>query len=134
MADVHCPPQIGGVRSVTASACQVLRCEELGRLCSGGRSGRSAPGWVNPNPSLADPSGWRVDRLIWRGRPAGFASDRTTFLDLSRGRSHDMYYNLVRSHRTLRVTPAMRAGLTNRVWSVVDIIGLLEMAEKEPAD
>jgi len=42
-------------------------------------------------------------------------------------------YNFVRIHRTLRVTPAIQAGLTNRVWSIEDIIGLLEMAEKEPA-
>ena len=46
---------------------------------------------------------------------------------------HYMHYNFVRIHRTLRVTPAMQAGLTNRVWSIEDIIGLLEMAEKEPA-
>jgi len=46
---------------------------------------------------------------------------------------HYMHYNFVRIHRTLRVTPAMEAGLTNRVWSIEDIIGLLEMAEQEPA-
>ena len=46
---------------------------------------------------------------------------------------HYKHYNFVRIHRTLRVTPAMQAGLTNRVWSIEDIIGLLEMAEKEPA-
>jgi IS1 family transposase len=46
---------------------------------------------------------------------------------------HYMHYNFVRIHRTLRVTPAMQAGLTNRVWSIEDIIGLLEMVEKEPA-
>jgi len=46
---------------------------------------------------------------------------------------HYMHYNFVRIHRTLRVTPAMEAGLTNRAWSIEDIIGLLEMAEKEPA-
>jgi hypothetical protein len=46
---------------------------------------------------------------------------------------HYMHYNFVRIHRTLRVTPAMQAGLTTRVWSIEDIIGLLEMAENEPA-
>jgi len=46
---------------------------------------------------------------------------------------HYTHYNFVRIDRTLRVTPAMEAGLTNRVWSIEDIIGLLEMAEKEPA-
>ena len=44
-----------------------------------------------------------------------------------------LHYNFVRIHRTLRVPPAIQAGLTNRVWSIQDIIGLLEMAEKEPA-
>ena len=46
---------------------------------------------------------------------------------------HYMHYNFVRIHRTLRVTPAMQAGLTDHVWSIEDVIGLLEMAEKEPA-
>jgi hypothetical protein len=43
-----------------------------------------------------------------------------------------MHYNFVRIHRTLRVTPAMQAGLTNRVWSIEDIMRLLEATE-EPA-
>lgn len=38
---------------------------------------------------------------------------------------HFMYYNFVRRHQTLRVTPAMAAGVTNRLWSVEDIVGLL---------
>lgn len=37
-----------------------------------------------------------------------------------------MHYNFVRIHKTLRVTPAMAAGITNRLWSLEDIIGLLE--------
>jgi hypothetical protein len=46
---------------------------------------------------------------------------------------HYMHYNFCRVHRTLRVTPAMEAGLANHVWSIEEIIGLLEMAEKESA-
>jgi IS1 family transposase len=38
---------------------------------------------------------------------------------------HYMHYNFVRIHRSLRVTPAMAAGVTNRLWSVIDIAGLL---------
>jgi hypothetical protein len=38
---------------------------------------------------------------------------------------HYMYYNFVRIHQTLRVTPAMEAGITNRVWSIDELIGLL---------
>lgn len=39
---------------------------------------------------------------------------------------HFMYYNFVRIHQTLRVTPAMAAGVTNRLWSVEDMVALLE--------
>ena len=38
---------------------------------------------------------------------------------------HCMYYNFVRIHQTLRVTPAMQAGLTNRLWAIEDLIALL---------
>ena len=36
-----------------------------------------------------------------------------------------MYYNFGRVHQTLRVTPAMEAGLSDHVWSVEEIVGLL---------
>jgi len=38
---------------------------------------------------------------------------------------HVMHYNYVRIHQTLRVTPAMQAGVTNRLWSIQDLVGLL---------
>jgi hypothetical protein len=37
-----------------------------------------------------------------------------------------MYYNFCRIHQTLRVTPAMKAGVTDHLWDIVDIIGLLK--------
>lgn len=39
---------------------------------------------------------------------------------------HTMYYNFVRIHQTLKVTPAMAAGVTDRLWEIDDIIGVLE--------
>jgi hypothetical protein len=36
-----------------------------------------------------------------------------------------MYYNFGRIHQTVRVTPAMEAGVANHVWSVEEIVGLL---------
>ena len=36
------------------------------------------------------------------------------------------YYNFCRVHQTLRVTPAMEAGLTNHVWKIEEIVALLE--------
>lgn len=38
---------------------------------------------------------------------------------------HYMYYNFCRIHQTLRVTPAMEAGVTNRLWSIEDILDLI---------
>jgi IS1 family transposase len=45
---------------------------------------------------------------------------------------HMMYYNFVRIHKTLRVTPAMEAGVTDRLWDVADIVKLVEDAEPAP--
>lgn len=42
-------------------------------------------------------------------------------------------YNFVRIHRTTRVTPAMAAGVTDRLWEVSDIVALLEAAESKKA-
>lgn len=42
-------------------------------------------------------------------------------------------YNFVKVHRTLRVTPAMAAGVTTRLWEVSDIVALLEATESKKA-
>lgn len=42
---------------------------------------------------------------------------------------HMVYYNFVRIHKTLRVTPAMAAGVTDRLWDVTDIVQLVANAE-----
>lgn len=36
-----------------------------------------------------------------------------------------LYYNFARVHQTLRVTPAMEAGLSNHVWSIEEICNLV---------
>ena len=41
-----------------------------------------------------------------------------------------MFYNFCKIHKTLRVTPGMEAKLTDRVWSVNDIVALIP--EEEP--
>jgi hypothetical protein len=40
------------------------------------------------------------------------------------------FYNFVRIHRTLRVTPAMAAGVTDRFWEVGDIIAVVEANDR----
>jgi IS1 family transposase len=36
------------------------------------------------------------------------------------------YYNFCRVHQTLRVTPAMEAGIADHVWSLEELVGLLD--------
>jgi IS1 family transposase len=38
-----------------------------------------------------------------------------------------MHYNFCRVHKTLRVTPAMEAGLAHHVWTLEELVGLLEV-------
>lgn len=42
---------------------------------------------------------------------------------------HMMYYNFVRIHKTLRVTPAMAAGVTDKLWEISDVVAMLEKWE-----
>ena len=44
---------------------------------------------------------------------------------------HFMHYNFARIHRSLRVTPAMEAGISDHVWEIEEIVGLLEQKEQE---
>jgi hypothetical protein len=39
---------------------------------------------------------------------------------------HFMYYNFVRIHQTLRTTPAMAAGVTDKLWDIENMIALLD--------
>jgi IS1 family transposase len=43
---------------------------------------------------------------------------------------HFMHYNFVRIHQTLRVTPAMAAGVTTTLWSLTDMVRVIEACEE----
>jgi hypothetical protein len=38
---------------------------------------------------------------------------------------HYMHYNFCRIHQSIKVTPAMEAGLSGHVWSLEELVGLL---------
>jgi IS1 family transposase len=46
---------------------------------------------------------------------------------------HFMHYNFCRIHQTLRVTPAMEAGITDHVWSLEEVVGLLGSSSQRAA-
>ena len=39
---------------------------------------------------------------------------------------HFMYYNFCCVHKTLRVTPAMEAGIANHIWGIEELVALME--------
>ena len=44
---------------------------------------------------------------------------------------HALWYNFVRAHKTLRVSPAMAAGIETRLWSMEDVVAMIdEQAER----
>lgn len=44
---------------------------------------------------------------------------------------HFMYYNFCRIHQSLRVTPAMEAGLAAHAWELEEIVALLDNPSEE---
>jgi IS1 family transposase len=42
---------------------------------------------------------------------------------------HFLYYNFVRIHQTLKMSPAMAAGITKRLWEMKDVVEMLEAWE-----
>jgi IS1 family transposase len=47
---------------------------------------------------------------------------------------HYLHYNFCRVHETLRVTPAMEAGISDHAWSIEEMIGLLDAKEITPVN
>src|SRR3954468_20411385 len=45
---------------------------------------------------------------------------------------HVMFYNFVRMHSTLRMSPAMAAGVSDRLWDMSDIVALIDACEEAP--
>jgi IS1 family transposase len=39
---------------------------------------------------------------------------------------HYAYYNFVKVHQTIRCTPAMEAGVASSIWTVADLVGMVE--------
>lgn len=74
---------------------------------------------------------WPPTMLAWQGRRVAVEAKRTRLTNSFSKKFdnlmdalylHFAYYNFCRIHKTLRVTPAMEAGITNRAWSIEDIM------------
>lgn len=45
---------------------------------------------------------------------------------------HVMFYNFVRIHSTIRMSPAMAAGISSRLWDMSDIVALIDARQEAP--
>jgi IS1 family transposase len=43
---------------------------------------------------------------------------------------HYFHYNFIRKHQTIKTTPAVMSGVTDKVWTMVDFVKLLEREEQ----
>jgi IS1 family transposase len=98
---------------------------------------RKTPITGNPDPKHISTSYAERANLTMRMHMRRFTRLTNAFSKKVENHAHSMalfttYYNFVRIHKTLRVTPAMAAGVSDRLWEVGDIVALLEAAEPKP--
>ena len=98
---------------------------------------RKTPITGNPDPAHISTSYAERANLTMRMHMRRFTRLTNAFSKKVENHAHSMalfttYYNFVRIHKTLRVTPAMAAGVSDRLWEVSDIVALLEAAEPKP--
>ena len=91
---------------------------------------------ATPNPSMSPPALSERQNLTMRMHMRRFTRLTNGFSKKLENHApavalHMTYYNFVRLHKTLR-TPAMAAGLTDRLWDMDDIVTLVEARDAEP--
>jgi hypothetical protein len=45
---------------------------------------------------------------------------------------YSAFYNFCRIHKSLRVTPAMAGGVTDKLWTMEDIVALMDARAPKP--
>lgn len=85
----------------------------------------------DPNLSLASTSYVERQNLTMRIHMGRFTRLTNGFSRKVENHAHGValhfaYYNFCKIHQTLRTTPAMAAGITNRLWEVEDLLALLD--------
>ena len=92
---------------------------------------RKHPVMGNPDPDHISTSYSERQHLSMRMSMRRFTRLTNAFSKKFENHCHALalyfvWYNFVRQHKTLRVSPAMAAGLTDRLWSIADIVKLID--------
>jgi IS1 family transposase len=98
---------------------------------------RKEPIEGNPDPKHISTSFAERQNLNLRMHMRRFTRLTNAFSKKVENHAHNValfatYYNFVRIHKTLRVTPAIAAGVTDRLWEIGDIVALVEVMDTKP--
>jgi IS1 family transposase len=104
-------------------------------VCTGTRVGVITG---NPDPSKISTSFVERQNLNIRMGMRRFTRLTNAFSKKVENHSHAlalyfMFYNFCRIHTTLRVTPAMQAGLTDHVWEMEDVVRMMDTPNRQAA-
>jgi IS1 family transposase len=91
----------------------------------------------NPDPKHISTSFAERQNLNIRMHTRRFTRLTSAFSKKVENHAHSValfttYYNFVRIHKTLRTSPAMAAGVTDRLWEIGDIVALVEATDAQP--
>jgi IS1 family transposase len=91
----------------------------------------------NPDPKYISTSFAERQNLNIRMHTRRFTRLTNAFSKKVENHAHSValfttYYNFVRIHKTLRTSPAMAAGVTDRLWEIGDIVALVEATDAQP--
>ncbi len=91
-----------------------------------------------PNPDHVSTSYVERQNLTMRMSMRRFTRLTNAFSKKAENHAHMVafyttWHNFVRIHKTLRVAPAMAAGISDRLWSMEDVVALMDAREAAPA-
>lgn len=107
--------------------CTEIQCDEIWAFCYAKE--KNVP--INMRGKAGDVWTWVAIDPHTKLIPCWYVGDRTTMNCYHRlaVAVHFVHYNFARVHASLRITPAMAAGLTDHVWELSEIVALLEAEE-----